>query len=203
MEQRRNVGGNREEAGTTLGGLVCVGCSFLMCEAVGQRDNPGVMAARYNAVCDGCEISRSVRWTEREIIWQCESDHEISRGVRQTDCKSTRQCESDREISRGVRWMDCEITQQCESDCEISRGVRQTARYHAVRDGCDISHGVMDREIDGPRYRTVHEVIVTYGTTNIQQNKTILHTASSKRGACLLSISSHIPSLVHHLSPTT
>ena len=50
IEQRRNVGGNREEACTTLGGLICVGCSF-------------------SDVCDG--------WTHCHIA-QCVMDPEIT-----------------------------------------------------------------------------------------------------------------------------
>ena len=80
MEQRWNVGGNSEEACTTLGGLIGVGCSF-----------------------SDRRVSRSVRWMVREITQQCEADHEISRGVRWMDCMITQQCEADREISCSVR----------------------------------------------------------------------------------------------------
>ena len=39
---------------------VCDPRDITQCEADGQRDNPGVTATIYHAVCDGREISRSV-----------------------------------------------------------------------------------------------------------------------------------------------
>ena len=83
MEQERNDGGNRKEACTTLGGLICVECLF------SDRRATHETKVTWRSDITGCEVTRS--------ITRCEATRDI------TQCEVTRditQCEATRNITR-------------------------------------------------------------------------------------------------------